>query len=269
MIPYPDIDPVAIALGPLKVRWYGLMYLIGFALAWALMRYRAAKPEFRFSRDDAEDIVFYGAMGLIIGARIGYTFFYAFDSFLDNPLFLFKLWEGGMSFHGGLIGVMAALWLYARKTGRGLFEVTDFLVPVCPPGLFAGRLGNFINGELWGKPTDVPWAFIVDGQARHPSQLYEALLEGLVLFAIVWLYSARPRPTMATSGVFLLGYGMFRFAVEFVRVPDQHIGDNGYLAFGWLTMGQVLSTPMVLLGVALIVLAYRNRGGSMNQAVAS
>ncbi len=256
MIPYPEIDPVAVALGPVKIRWYGLMYLVGFAAAWALLRSRAGKAHFLFDRDDVEDIVFFGAVGLIVGARVGYTVFYGFDNLLADPLYLLKLWEGGMSFHGGLIGVMVALAIFARKRGCSFFQVADFLVPACPPGLFAGRMGNFINSELWGKPTDLPWGFKVGDQVVHPSQLYEAVLEGIVLFAIVWLYSARPRPTMAVSGVFLAGYGIFRFAVEFVRVPDAHIGDGGYLAFGWLTMGQVLSIPMVLLGAGLVVAAY-------------
>ncbi len=179
--------------------------------------------------------------------------FYNFDQFLENPLSLFRIWEGGMSFHGGLLGVLVAMYLYARKLGRAFFEATDFVAPLVPIGLGFGRIGNFINNELWGKPTDVPWAVVVNGQARHASQLYEALLEGLVLFAILWIFSSKPRPVMAVSGLFLLGYGVFRFAVEFVRLPDASLG---YLALGWVTMGQVLSLPMIVAGGVLIWLAY-------------
>jgi phosphatidylglycerol:prolipoprotein diacylglycerol transferase len=185
-------------------------------------------------------------------------FFYHFDVLLDDPLVLFRIWQGGMSFHGGMLGVFIAMWLYGRKTGRGFFEVTDFMAPFVPIGLGAGRIGNFINGELWGRPTDLPWGMVfpfVDNQPRHPSMLYEAFFEGLVLFIILWLYSSRPRPTRAVSGLFMLGYGVFRFGVEFVRQPDAHIG---YIAFGWLTEGQILSAPMILFGVYLLVAAYRS-----------
>jgi phosphatidylglycerol:prolipoprotein diacylglycerol transferase len=259
MIPYPEIDPVAVALGPLKIRWYGLMYLIGFAIAWFLARHRARKPEFGWKVAWVDDLIFYLALGLILGARIGYILFYNFAEWTADPLMILRIWEGGMSFHGGLLGVILAAWLYGRKLGKSFFEMTDFIAPLAPLGLFCGRLGNFINGELWGKPTDVPWAFVVDGVPRHASQLYEGILEGLVLFAILWAYSARRPPVMAVSGAFLVGYGLFRFAVEFVRVPDAHLG---YLAFGWLTMGQVLSTPMILFGLLLLALAYRRRAAA-------
>ncbi len=285
MIPYPEIDPVAVAIGPLKVRWYGLMYLIGFAIAWFLARSRARKPEFGWKVEWVDDLIFYAALGLILGARIGYMIFYGYDTWSQNPLAILKIWEGGMSFHGGLLGLILCVWLYGRygryrvpqadedrartsgskghgsrvetrRVDKRFFEVTDFVAPLAPLGLLCGRLGNFINGELWGKPADVPWAFVVDGVARHASQLYEGLLEGIVLFAILWIYSGTRPPRMAVSGAFLLFYGIFRFAVEFVRVPDAHIG---YLAFGWLTMGQVLTMPMILLGLTLLALAYRNR----------
>jgi phosphatidylglycerol:prolipoprotein diacylglycerol transferase len=285
MIPYPEIDPVAVAIGPLKVRWYGLMYLIGFAIAWFLARSRARKPEFGWKVEWVDDLIFYAALGLILGARIGYMVFYGFDTWSQNPLAILKIWEGGMSFHGGLLGLILCVWLYGRygryrippaaedkaktsgskgqrpgvetrRVDKRFFEVTDFVAPLAPLGLLCGRLGNFINGELWGKPTDVPWAFVVDGVARHASQLYEGLLEGVVLFAILWFYSGTRPPRMAVSGAFLLFYGIFRFAVEFVRIPDAHIG---YLAFGWLTMGQVLTMPMILLGLTLLALAYRTR----------
>jgi phosphatidylglycerol:prolipoprotein diacylglycerol transferase len=254
MIAYPDIDPVAVAIGPLKIRWYGMMYLAGFAIAWLLARSRAKKPEFGWQLLWVDDLIFYAALGLILGARIGYMLFYGADTWTRDPLAILRIWEGGMSFHGGLLGVVFCLWLYGRKIGKSFFEVTDFVAPLAPLGLFCGRMGNFINGELWGKPTDVPWAFVVDGVPRHASQLYEGLLEGIVLFSILWLYSSRRPPVKAVSGAFLMFYGLFRFSVEFVRVPDVQIG---YLAFGWITMGQVLSSPMILFGLVLILLAYR------------
>ncbi len=255
MIAYPDIDPVALALGPLKIRWYGLMYLAGFAIAWLLARSRAKRPEFGWKLEWVDDLIFYSALGLILGARIGYMLFYGADTWLHDPVAILRIWEGGMSFHGGLLGVALCLWLYGRRIGKGFFEVSDFLAPLAPLGLFCGRMGNFINGELWGKATDVPWAFVVGGVPRHPSQLYEGILEGFVLFAILWTYSSRRPPVKAVSGAFLLFYGLFRFAVEFVRVPDAQLG---YLAFGWLTMGQVLSSPMIILGLILVLLAYRH-----------
>ena len=225
---------------------------------WVLGGIRARKPGSGWKSEEIPDMLFYGALGVILGGRIGYMFFYHFDLLLDDPLVLFRIWQGGMSFHGGMLGVFIAMWLYGRKTGRGFFEVTDFMAPFVPIGLGAGRIGNFINGELWGRPTDLPWGMVfpfVDNQPRHPSMLYEAFFEGLVLFIILWLYSSRPRPTRAVSGLFMLGYGVFRFGVEFVRQPDAHIG---YIAFGWLTEGQILSAPMILFGVYLLVAAYRS-----------
>jgi phosphatidylglycerol:prolipoprotein diacylglycerol transferase len=271
MLIYPDIDPVALNLGPLKVHWYGLMYLIGFAAFWALGRRRAARPDSGWTAEMVDDVLFYGVAGVILGGRLGYMLFYGFDQFLANPLTLLKVWQGGMAFHGGLLGVLVAMWLVARRHGRRLFEVTDFIAPLVPLGLLAGRIGNFINGELWGHTTDFPWGMRVACQRvpehcaglppeaawsppLHPSQLYEAGLEGVALFLILWIFSSQPRPTMAVSGLFLLCYGLFRFAVELVRLPDAHIG---YLAFGWLTMGQILSTPMVAFGILLLLLAYR------------
>jgi phosphatidylglycerol---prolipoprotein diacylglyceryl transferase len=254
MIPYPNIDPIAIQLGPVAIRWYGLMYIIGFAIAWFLARHRARQPGSGWTAQQIDDLIFYSAIGVIVGGRLGSILFYNFDSWLRDPVMLLRVWEGGMSFHGGLLGVVTALWLYGRKLGRGFFEMTDFVAPLAPLGLAFGRLGNFINGELWGKPTDVPWAFVVNGVSRHASQLYQAALEGVALFLILWFFSARKPPRMAVSGMFALGYGVFRFAVEFVRMPDAHIG---YLAFGWLTMGQLLSVPLIVLGAALLWLAYR------------
>jgi phosphatidylglycerol---prolipoprotein diacylglyceryl transferase len=254
MIPYPAIDPVAIQLGPIAIRWYGLMYILAFATAWYLGRRRAREPGSEWTPQQVDDLVFYGAIGVIAGGRLGSILFYNFDAWLRDPVMLIRVWEGGMSFHGGLLGVVIAIWIYGRKLGRGFFAITDFAAPLVPLGLAFGRLGNFINGELWGKPTDVPWAFIVNGIPRHASQLYQAALEGVALFLILWFYSARNPPRMAVSGMFGVGYGVFRFVAEFVRLPDAHIG---YLAFGWLTMGQLLSLPLVIIGLALMWLAYR------------
>ncbi len=256
---YPDINPIAIDLGVLQIRWYGISYVCGILLAWYLLRYRALKnPLLGWTPVQVSDLIYYGALGVIIGGRLGSVIFYNLPYYLANPLDVLKVWQGGMSFHGGLIGVLVALWLYSRKINQGFFETTDFLAPVVPVGLFFGRIANFINAELWGAPSTLPWAIIfpdprAGGIPRHPSQLYEALLEGLLLFGILWFYSSRQRPKMAVSGVFLLGYGVFRSCVEFVRQPD---GNIGYLAGNWLTMGQVLSLPMVIVGVILLCLAY-------------
>ena len=261
MLVHPDFDPVAFALGPVRVHWYGLMYLIAFALGWWLGRVRARDAWRGWSRGDVGDVLFCIALGVVAGGRLGYVVFYDFDRFLADPLSLFMVWRGGMSFHGGLIGVIIALWWFARSRGRGFFEVADFIAPLVPPGLAAGRLGNFVNGRLWGSPSDLPWAMVfpdplAGAVPRHPSQLYEALLEGVVLFAVLWWFTRRPRPAMAASGVFLTGYGIARALVEFVRVPDAHLG---YLAFGWLTMGQVLTLPMLVAGIGLMVMAAARR----------
>lgn len=256
MLTFPEIDPVIFGIGPLKVRWYGLMYVIGFVFAWWLARIRSRRSDSPVTAAEVDDLIFYGMLGVILGGRIGYAIVYGWDQLTSDPLYLFKITQGGMSFHGGLVGVMTAMWLYGRKLGHGLWRMTDFVAPIVPLGLGFGRIGNFINGELWGKVTDVPWAFNIGGVGRHPSQLYEAILEGFVLFAILWVYSSKPRPYLAVSGMFLLFYGIFRFAIEFVRVPD---AEPGYIAFGWVTMGQVLSAPMILLGAGLIVAAYRNK----------
>lgn len=254
MLTYPEIDPVIFSIGFLKIRWYGLMYVLGFVAAWLLARHRAARDWSVVRPDQVDDLIFYSMLGVIVGGRLGYVFFYGLDYLRADPLYLFKITEGGMSFHGGLLGVIAAMWLFSRKIGVRTREIWDFAAPLAPLGLFFGRIGNFINGELWGKPTDVPWGFQVGDQVLHASMLYEAFLEGLVLFIILWVYSSRPRPMMSTSGLFLFFYGAFRFLVEFVRVPDDHLG---YLAFGWLTMGQVLSLPMILAGLLFVVFAYR------------
>ncbi len=257
MLYAPQIDPIAIQLGPLAIRWYGLMYLLGFLAAWWLGRRRARRDGSGWSDAQVDDLIFYAALGVILGGRVGYVLFYGFEQLLADPLYLLRIWEGGMSFHGGLLGVLVAAWLFGRKHGFGFFGVTDFVAPLVPIGLGAGRVGNFVNGELWGRVSDVPWAMVFAHAGplpRHPSQLYEALLEGLVLFVLLWLYSARPRPRMAVSGLFLLGYGTARTAVEFAREPDAHLG---YLAGDWLTMGMLLSLPMVLAGAVMMALAYR------------
>ncbi|MEJ2693177.1 MAG: prolipoprotein diacylglyceryl transferase [Candidatus Thiodiazotropha sp.] len=288
MITYPHLNPVlysfgpyevfSYSLGPLKIHWYGVMYLIAFLVGWWLGRVRAAKSEGLWSPQQVDDIVFYSVLGVVLGGRIGYVFFYGFSGFLADPLSLFRVWDGGMSFYGGLLGVLLAMWLYAWRQGRTFFQTTDFLAPLVPFGLGAGRLGNFINGELWGGPTSLPWGMSVSCSLKegicgrlglppdrlystpvHPNQLYEFLLEGVVLFLIIWFFSARQPPRMAVSGLFLLCYGLFRFLVELVRLPDAHIG---YLAFGWVTMGQVLSTPMILFGALLLLLAYRRNSSS-------
>lgn len=265
MLVHPQFDPIAVQLGPLAIRWYGLMYLVGFALIWWIGRRRiATHPGGVWTRKDLEDGLFYGILGTILGGRLGYVLFYKLGDYLAEPWKIFYVWEGGMSFHGGMIGVIFALWLYARIHRQDWLAVTDFIAPLVPLGLAAGRLGNFINAELWGRPTDVPWAMIfpnVDNLARHPSQLYEFALEGVALFILLWWYSSKRPPRGAVSGLFLVGYGLFRFLVEFTREPDSYLG---VLALG-LTMGQWLSAPMIALGVGMIAWSYRaaaRRGGA-------
>jgi len=263
MIDYPGFDPVALELGPLKVRWYGITYLIAFAAAWWLGRRRAAAPGSTWKPLDVDDFVFFCMLGVILGGRLGYTLFYGFDQWMQDPLYLLRIWEGGMSFHGGLIGVLVALAVFAARRGRAVADVFDFAAALPGLGIFAVRVGNFINGELWGRPTEVAWGMRVDGVVRHPTQLYEAALEGLLLAAVLWWFTSRPRPRLAASGLFLVMYAFGRLTVEFWRMPDEHIG---YLFGGWFTMGHLLTLPMLLGGVVLLVLAYRNPQPSGNVA---
>jgi phosphatidylglycerol---prolipoprotein diacylglyceryl transferase len=259
MFTHPQFDPVALQIGPVAIRWYGLMYLAGFALIWLAGRYRIrTAPGGVWGARDFDDALFYGILGAIVGGRLGYVLFYQLAEFAAEPWRIVYVWEGGMSFHGGLVGVIVAMAWFATRGGHDWLRVTDFFAPLVPLGLATGRIGNFLNGELWGRPTDVPWAMVfphVDAVPRHPSQLYQFALEGLVLFAVLWWYSSRPRPRAAVSGAFLLGYGVLRFGVEFTREPDAFLG---LLALG-LTMGQWLSVPMMAAGIGLIALAYRAR----------
>jgi phosphatidylglycerol:prolipoprotein diacylglycerol transferase len=257
MLVHPQFNPVALQLGPLAVHWYGLMYLAGFMTFLWLGRKRIAalnNPQINIRLLD--DLLFYGVLGVILGGRLGYVFFYKASYYLNHPLEIFAVWQGGMSFHGGFLGVFIATALLAYKRKLRVLQLTDFIVPLVPPGLAFGRLGNFINGELWGRPTDVPWAMIfprVDNQPRHPSQLYEFALEGVLLFVLLWLYARKPRPVGAVSGFFLIGYGSFRFLAEFTREPDDFLG---LLSLG-MSMGQWLSLPMLVAGALLMVLSIR------------
>jgi len=261
MIEYPNFDPVAFSLGPIRIHWYGITYLVGFIAGWWLARIRARRPGSTWKPNDVDDLIFFAALGVILGGRLGWVLVYGHDVLAENPLALLKVWQGGMSFHGGLVGVMIAVALFAKLRQRSIADVYDFTAPLPALGLFAGRIGNFINGELWGKPTDAPWGFLVNGEVLHASQLYEAALEGVVLFVIMWLYTAKPRPQLAPSGLFLAGYAVFRFLIEFVRVPDDNMG---YLAWGWLTTGQALSIPMFFAGAGMLTYAYRYRKRSGN-----
>ncbi len=266
---YPVIDPVIVSIGPVALRWYGLMYLAGFAVVWWLGRRRATTHPGNWQPNDISDLVFYGAMGAVLGGRIGYVLFYNFGLFLDDPLYLFRMWEGGMAFHGGLLGVAVGVWLFARKTGRRFIDIGDFLAPLCPIGLGFGRLGNFINMELPGRVAEGAVGLVYkcdavralnpmcigewENAARHPSPLYQAFTEGALLFVLVWLVSAQPKPRGFVSGVFLCGYAGFRLITELFRSPDAHIGFVGLESIGGITMGQVLSIPMLIAGILLIL----------------
>ncbi|MDR1856892.1 MAG: prolipoprotein diacylglyceryl transferase [Desulfovibrio sp.] len=248
-----DINPIAFSIGSFHVRWYGFMYLASFVVGWALGRWRAARSKGQWPKSEVDDLLTCAMVGVILGGRLGYVLFYDLSIYIEHPSEILRLWNGGMSFHGGLLGVLAAFWYFARNRGLPFLAVSDFVAPLVPPGIFLGRLGNFINGELWGSTTDLPWGVLFPGAGplpRHPSQLYEATLEGILLFALVWAYSAKPRKVGAVSGLFATGYAVARFAVEFVRVPDPQLG---YLAFGWLTMGQTLCIPLFLVGMWLLL----------------
>jgi len=255
MFTFPEIDPIIWRISEdYAVRWYGLTYVAAFLAGWWLARRRCERPGSPIGKDQVDDLVFWVMLGVIVGGRLGYVFFYGLDELLADPVYLIRINEGGMSFHGGLIGVILAMWLYARKLGKHTWDVVDFVAPLVPLGLGFGRIGNFINGELWGKPTDGWWGVEYRGEVLHASQLYESVLEGFVLFVILWWFSSKPRPRYAVSGMFLLFYGIFRFTIEFVRVPDSHLD---YLLFGWVTMGQILTTPMIVAGAAMLAWAYR------------
>ncbi len=269
MLVHPEFDPIAFTIGPfhigsatlaLPVRWYGLMYLVGFILFVVLGKLRARQNLLTgWHPRDVDDMLWYGIFGVILGGRLGYVLFYKPFYYLEHPLEVFQVWTGGMSFHGGFIGVLIALWLFARNRRKRWLAVTDFVAPLIPLGLGAGRIGNFINGELWGRVTDVPWGMVfpyAGPQPRHPSQIYEFLLEGVVLFLVLWTYTSRRRPLGAASGLFLVGYGTCRFIAEFGREPDSFLG---LLALGW-SMGQWLSFPMIVAGLTMMVWAYRRSG---------
>jgi len=257
---FPNIDPVILHIwGPIGLNWYGLMYLMGFAGAWLMGRSRSKLANSPFNEEQVSDFLFYGFLGVVLGGRVGYVLFYHFDFFLDDPTYLFKIYDGGMSFHGGMLGVGVAFLYFARKTQKSFFEIADFFIPMVPIGLATGRFGNFINGELWGRVTDLestPWAMIfpnAGGVYRHPSMLYECFLEGIVLFIILYFYSRKPQPRMAITGLFLLGYGSFRFIIEYFREPDSHLKELAE----FLSMGQILSLPMIIGGLVLMVFAYK------------
>lgn len=267
MLPYPELDPVAVALGPIKIHWYGLTYLTGLAFAWWLAVRHSSRPNSALKRDQIDDLIFFAALGVVLGGRFGYALFYGWEKIMEDPSWLLRVWQGGMSFHGGMLGVMLAMYLFARRRHIGIGALLDFVAPLVPLGLAFGRLGNFIGQELWGRATDAPWAMVFPRDplqlARHPSQLYQFALEGLLLGIILIWFSSRPRPTWAVSGVFSLGYGCMRFAVEFFREPDQHIG---FEAMGWMTRGQLLCLPMMALGIFLLVYAYRGTSAATKPA---
>ncbi|MEK9822836.1 MAG: prolipoprotein diacylglyceryl transferase [Gammaproteobacteria bacterium] len=252
---YPNLDPVAISLGPISIHWYAISYLVGIGLVWWTLGYRNRHYASGYSDEEVSDLVFFAVLGVLLGGRIGYMLFYGMENLLANPASALRVWEGGMSFHGGLIGVLLGVLWFARKTGRTFFQITDFIAPSIPIALGCGRIGNFINAELPGRVTEVPWGLVYPGEvvARHPSSLYQAMLEGPVLFVLLWVFAMKPRPVMAVSGLFLVGYGLLRIFSETFRLPDSHLG---FVLFDQVTQGQLLSLPMVLLGAGFIAYSY-------------
>ncbi|MGB1685932.1 MAG: prolipoprotein diacylglyceryl transferase [Pseudomonadales bacterium] len=252
---YPNLDPVAISLGPISIHWYAISYLVGIGLVWWTLGYRNRHYASGYSDEEVSDLVFFAVLGVLLGGRIGYMLFYGMENLMANPASALRVWEGGMSFHGGLIGVLLGVRWFARKTGRTFFQITDFIAPSIPIALGCGRIGNFINAELPGRVTEVPWGLVYPGEvvARHPSSLYQAMLEGPVLFVLLWVFAMKPRPVMAVSGLFLVGYGLLRIFSETFRLPDSHLG---FVLFDQVTQGQLLSLPMVLLGAGFIAYSY-------------
>jgi phosphatidylglycerol:prolipoprotein diacylglycerol transferase len=261
MLVHPQFNPIALEIGPLKVHWYGLMYMLAFLQLWWLGKIRLAmRPELGITVKGLDDMLFFGVIGVVLGGRLGEVLFYQPGYYFEHPAEIIAVWNGGMSFHGGFIGVLIAMMLWSRRHHVSWFNTTDFIAPLVPLGLAAGRIGNFINGELWGRVADpsLPWAMVfpnVDNQPRHPSQIYQALGEGLLLFIILWLYARKPRPTAAVSAVFLIGYGAFRFTAEYFREPDAGIFGQSYL----ISMGQWLSLPMIVAGIVMLIWAYRRK----------
>lgn len=256
MLQYPNINPVAVDLGFFQVHWYGITYLVAFLVGWWLATIRAGKPNSGWTKDEIGDLIFYVVLGVIIGGKLGSALFYNTHSLFTDPLTALNPMHAGMSFHGGFLGVLAAFFWYAKNTDRSFFQVSDLIAPCIPIGLGFGRIGNFINGELWGRPTDMPWGMVfphVDNLSRHPNQIYQFIGEGIILFGLIWWFSSRPRPRRVVSGMFCIGYGVYRVLIEFVREPDRELG---FVAFDWVTMGQLLSIPMIAYGVYLMVTGY-------------
>lgn len=257
MLQYPNINPVALDLGFFQIHWYGISYLVAFLLGWWLAARLAARPNSGWTNDELADFIFYVVLGVIVGGKLGSVLFYNTGNLLSNPLSALNPLNAGMSFHGGFLGVLVGLYLYGRKTNRTFFQVSDFIAPTIPVGLGLGRIGNFINGELWGRPTDVPWGMVfphVDNLPRHPNQIYQFIGEGIILLGFMWLFAMKKRPRAVISGMFCLSYGVYRFLVEFVREPDR---DLGFIAFDWLTMGQLLSFPMIIAGLIMLYFGYK------------
>lgn len=259
MLQYPNINPIAVQIGAFKIHWYGLMYLLGIGAGWLLANKRTNDKWRGWTKDQVTDLVFYIAVGIIVGGRVGYMLFYDFNGLIAHPLSLFKTWQGGMSFHGGALGILTAVWIFSWRHKKPYWSSVDFVAPLVTIGLAAGRIGNFINGELYGRVTNVPWGMVFPNGGplpRHPSQLYEFFLEGVCLFIILWIFSKKPRPGGSVTGLCSLTYGVFRFGVEFFRQPDPQLG---FVAFGWLTRGQELCIPMIIGGAFLFIWSYRKQ----------